>query len=218
MSDDPFARYREALTHRSYAEEQGGGWYERLEFLGDAVLGMAISEMLFEQYPAEDPGQLTNRRKQLVKNAVLAEISRETGLPVLARVGRGESATQGKRREKFQADLVESMLGAIFLEEGWPAVRAVVRTRWRARLQRSSSRQANPKVALQELVQKRHGVVPTYRIRSQSGPAHAPVFVATVSVRGDEFAQAEGSSKAEAERKAAAEALRRLQPRRSLTP
>lgn len=213
-----FARYWQAVTHRSYAHEQGGEHYERLEFLGDAVLQLAISELLVEAFPDDPPGSLTNRRKQLVGNAALAEISREIGLPGLARLGLGEQRAQRTEREKFQADILEAVIGALYAEEGWEVVRAVVRHRWTPRLRRSRANEANPKVALQERVQQRHGVAPTYRTLSESGPPHDRVFAVSVEVHGTELGRAIGSSKKLAQRAAAEAALRGLGSRRTVEP
>ena len=218
---DPFARYWQAVTHRSHTEGlEGEEHYERLEFLGDAVLQLAVSELLVEAFPDAAPGALTKRRQRLVDNATLAEISREIGLPSLARFGKGERRAKGTAREseKVQADLLEAVLGAIHEEEGWAVARAVVRYRWAARVRRSRTREVNPKVALQERIQRRHGVVPTYRTVSETGPPHARTFLVAVEVKGEELGRAPGSSKKDAQRAAAVVALRSLGSRRSVDP
>lgn len=215
---DPFARYRAALTHRSFTEEQGGIDNERLEFLGDAVLQLAVSELLVERFPNDDPGALTDRRKQLVQNRRLASISVELGLPSLARVGLGEQRTQGRNREKFQADLVEALLGAIYLDQGWEAARAVVRARWAPYVDSVQPGPTHPKVALQERVQARTNTVPSYRDLGHTGPPHAPTFEVAVDVLGEEVARGSGTSKKLAQNAAAEAALRTLRTRWSVDP
>ena len=208
---DPFARYWQAVTHLSYSEGHGGPSYERLEFLGDSVLQLAISEMLVERFGDLDPGELTRRRQHLVQNRALAEISEELQLPSIARLGRGEAKEGGANNEKLKADLVEALLGAIYLEEGWAVARAVVRARWRERVRSAKGREADPKTALQHLVQRRHGTVPEYRSLGSDGPDHARTFEVAVAVQGEVVGTGRGRSKKRAERAAAAQALRALE-------
>ena len=208
---DPFDVYRRALTHRSYTAERGGESYERLEFLGDAVLQLAVSEMIFERFPDDDPGTLHNRRKQMVQNEALAEVARELELLSVARIGRGEARNAANRTVKLEADLVEALLGAVYLDQGWDAARAVVRARWRRRLGRTRQRAADPKIALQELSHQRSGEHPTYRLIDQRGPDHSQVFTMAVDVAGRELGRGEGTSKKAAERAAAASALAGLE-------
>ena len=208
---DPFDLYRRALTHASFTAERGGDSYERLEFLGDAVLQLAVSEMLFERYPDDDPGTLHNRRKQMVQNEALADVARELDLLSIARIGRGEARNTANRSVKLEADLVEALLGAVYLDQGWEVARAVIQARWRRRLGRTRQRAADPKIKLQELSHQRSGQHPTYRLVDQSGPDHSRLFTMAVEVDGAELGRGEGTSKKSAERAAAAEALARLQ-------
>ncbi len=204
---DPFALYRQALTHRSWAAENGGAWYERLEFLGDAVLQLTISELLYARFPQDDPGTLTRKRQQLVQNEALAEIAQELDLISLVRLGKGEALSRPEERVKLQADLVEALLGAILLDQGVEVARAVVQARWARRIQDARADPVNPKIALQELLQKRHGTVPDYRDIQQSGPDHRPQMEVAVFLGDEELARGQGSSKKAAQNDAARRAL-----------
>jgi ribonuclease III len=204
---DPFALYRQALTHRSWAAENGGQWYERLEFLGDAVLQLTISELLYARFPDDDPGTLTRKRSQLVQNEALAEIAQELDLISIARLGKGEALSQPEDRMKLQADLVEALLGAILLDQGVEVAREVVRTRWAARIRSASAEAVNPKTALQELLQKRLNQEPTYQDLAQEGPPHRRRFQVGVYLGDEKLAQGEGSSKKAAQQDAARRAL-----------
>jgi ribonuclease-3 len=201
-----------ALTHRSYAYEHGGiPTNERLEFLGDSILGQAVTVMLYRENPDLEEGDLAKRRASLVSSAALAQIARGLGLGEYLRLGRGELLTGGREKSSILADTVEALIGAVYLDAGGDiATDFVMRlisplladpTRFGAAM--------DPKTALQELAAQRGAGVPVYTV-TESGPDHAKVFVATVSVGSLVTASGEGTSKKHAEMAAALLAWTRL--------
>ena len=210
-----------ALTHRSYAFEHGGLPHnERLEFLGDSILGQAVTVMLFESHPDLDEGQLAKRRAALVSTIALAEIARGIGLGAYLHLGRGEQQTGGRDKDSILADTMEAVIGATFLSQGGEVARDLV-LRLVEPLREQSERfgaAMDPKTALQERAVERGGGAPQYSIES-SGPDHDRRFTATVRVLRDSGAEAgtelarasgEGTSKKHAEMAAALEAWRLL--------
>jgi ribonuclease III len=203
-----------ALTHRSRAHETrdggAGDTYERLEFLGDALLGFLVSERLMNDDPQADEGTLTRRRQTVVSTEALAEVSRRLGLGKALILGRGEDATGGRGKPSLLADAFESVLAAVYLDGGLRAARAFVRRQLKRELARTVGKTgpgADAKTRLQELVQARWRLTPSYRIVSTTGPAHAHEFTAEV-LFGEEIAgRGVGSSRKDAEREAARDAL-----------
>jgi len=193
-----------SLTHRSYAYEHGGiPTNERLEFLGDAILGQAVTVMLYTSYPDLDEGNLAKRRASLVSSAALAEIARGIGLGGYIRLGRGEMQTGGRDKASILADTVEAIIGAVFLDSGPDEATSFV-LRLIEPLLADSDRfgaSMDPKTSLQEAAARAGKPAPTYAI-VESGPDHAKVFIATVTV-GDVSATGEGTSKKQAEMAAA---------------
>lgn len=220
------ALYDEAITHGTYAHERGGPSYQRLEFLGDAVLQLCVSEALLERYPTRDPGDLTELRKALVWAPTLAGVARAQGLVQRARFGRGASQDGTRDGEKVQSDLVESLLGAVYLDRGFLAAKELVEA-WvlpladsvdprRALAQEDApvaSRRGSvsPISALMEWSQRNHGgEVPAYDFLADEGPPHKRRFHARVSVAGEALGEGWGGSKPGARAAAAADALARL--------
>ena len=197
-----------ALTHRSFAYENGGiPTNERLEFLGDSILGQAVTVMLYRQYPQLDEGDLAKRRASLVSSAALAEVARGIGLGRYVRLGRGETLTGGREKASILADTVEALIGAVYLDSGGDAATAFV-LRMLEPLLADPARfgaSMDPKTSLQELAARRGAGVPVYTV-TESGPDHAKVFIATVTVGALVTAHGEGSSKKHAEMAAALEA------------
>ena len=212
------ALMRRALTHTSYVNEQPEGSSaadqldnERLEFLGDAVLQLSVSEWLFERFPGVSEGVLTQRRASIVNSDALAEVGEALKVGELLRVGVGEERSGGRQRVSNLADAVEALLGALFLDAGYVVASAAVRRIFSERMEQVMSRPAKgPKSRLQEHVQAQHHVTPTYTLLQMTGPAHAARFIAEVKVPGIVAAQGEGSSKKEAEKAAAQQALQEL--------
>jgi ribonuclease-3 len=197
-----------ALTHRSFAYEHGGiPTNERLEFLGDSILGQSVTVMLYREYPDLDEGDLAKRRASLVSSAALAEVARGIGLGQYVRLGRGETLTGGREKASILADTVEALIGAVYLDTGGEAATALV-LRLVEPLLSDPDRfggSMDPKTSLQEIAARLGVGVPVYSV-SESGPDHAKVFVATVVVGAAVTARGEGTSKKHAEMAAALEA------------
>lgn len=204
--DPGFEILEQALTHRSFSYENGGAPHnERLEFLGDSVLGLAVTQKLFNDYPEFDEGNLARHRAALVSTLALAEIARSIGLGAHLRLGRGEELTGGRDKDSILADSLEAILGAAFVALG-PQVAKDLVLRLIAPLERDASRfgaAMDPKTHLQELAAKL-GFTIRYDIVA-SGPEHAKEFTATVTV-GQTVATGIGSSKKHAEMAAALQA------------
>jgi ribonuclease-3 len=201
-----------ALTHRSFAYENGGIPHnERLEFLGDSILGQAVTVKLYTQLPDVDEGVLAKRRASLVSSVALAEIARAIGLGAHIRLGRGEELTGGRDKSSILADTVEAILGAAYLSAGPEAARQLV-LRLVDPLFDDPGRfgaAMDPKTSLQELAARLGRDVPVYRV-TDTGPDHSKRFHATVSLGGDDIATGSGSSKKHAEMAAALDAWTRL--------
>ena len=194
-----------ALTHRSYAYENGGlPTNERLEFLGDAVLGLVVTDALYNNHPDLPEGSLAKLRASVVNTRALADVARELDLGRWLRLGRGEEVTGGRDKNSILADTMEAVLGAVYLDRGIAAVSVVVRTLFDPLMRAASEEGASLdwKTALQELGAARGLGVPDYRI-AESGPDHAKSFTAEVAVGGELCGAGAGRSKKEAEQKAA---------------
>lgn len=202
---------RHALIHKSITNEQGLSGLEsneRLEFLGDSVLGMLISEQLFRRYPDRDEGQLTLLRSALVRASSLAAWARELDLGAFVLVGRGESRAGGRTRDALLSSVFEAVLGAVFLDRGFVAARRLVLRFARREIAGIGERQViDAKSRLQQVSQARFAVTPTYEVLDVSGAGHSPVFTIKVLAGGGVEAIAEGRSKQAAQQTAAAEAL-----------
>jgi ribonuclease-3 len=208
-----------ALTHRSYAYEHGGVPHnERLEFLGDSVLGVVITETLYRQHPDLPEGKLAKLRASVVNMRALADVARrmadEGGLGPYLRLGRGEEVTGGRDKASILADTVEALLGAIYVEHGLPGAARVIHDLFDALLGEVANHGAGLdwKTSLQELTAELGAGVPEYAITSY-GPDHAKTFTARASVGGELFAASTGHNKKEAEQAAAETAYRQLQAR-----
>jgi ribonuclease-3 len=202
-----------ALTHRSYAYENGGiAHNERLEFLGDSILGQAVTVMLYLENPDVDEGELAKRRASLVSSAALAEIALRIDLGAHMRLGRGEELTGGRQKASILADGVEAIIGAAYLSVGPDATTALV-LRLIAPLLADPNRfgaAMDPKTSLQELSARLGKGLPQYTV-TDSGPDHAKRFRATVQIGSDSLASGEGTSKKQAEMAAALAAWAILQ-------
>ena len=193
-----------ALTHRSFAYENGGAPHnERLEFLGDSILGQAVTVHLFTTHPDLDEGSLAKRRASVVSTVALAEVARTIGLGEHIRLGRGEDQTGGRDKDSILADTMEAVIGATFLSAGAAAATALV-LRLVAPLMADPDRYGaamDPKTSLQELAARLGQPVPVYTVEAE-GPDHHRQFTATVAV-GDVAREGTGSSKKQAEMAAA---------------
>ncbi|MBI3878311.1 MAG: ribonuclease III [Verrucomicrobia bacterium] len=213
---DP-ALLRLALTHPSVAHEQGAALQhnQRLEFLGDAVLQLALTRELYEKFPGCGEGPLTQARAEMVNARSLAEQGRRLGLGAHLILSRGEESNGGRERPSILADAFEAVIGAVFLDAGYEAARELVLRLFRdgfGELEVIPSLN-NPKGELQELLQGRSQEPPEYRLVATSGPDHDRRFECTVHHRGEEIGRGSGRSKKAAESEAALMALARLRQR-----
>ncbi|MCB8874666.1 ribonuclease III [Acidisoma silvae] len=199
---------QEALTHRS-AAGAGQGSNERLEFLGDRVLGLTISVWLTEHYPREQEGALGRRLAQLVSQPVLAEVAERLGLPALLSVAPGEARAGVRRRASVLADAVEALLGAMFLDGGLDPVQHFVRANFASAMLAAAEPPKDAKTGLQEWGQARGLGLPAYDIVSRDGPSHEPHFVISVRL-GETEARGEAGSRRAAEQEAAQALLDQL--------
>lgn len=194
-----------ALTHRSFSYENGGiPTNERLEFLGDSVLGLLITEALFERFPDLDESKLSPLRSSVVSTRALATIARELELGQYLRIGKGEEATGGRDKNSLLADSLEALVGAIYMEHGFTTTASTV-LRWcESALTAASAEGAtlDAKTALQEIAAARGMSAPEYEI-TQSGPDHDKSFSAVAILAGEKFSAGSGKSKREAEQVAA---------------
>lgn len=200
------ALFVRALTHAS----RGADNYERLEFLGDRVLGLVMAEWLSEEFPAESEGQLTKRFNTLVTGVACAEIARAIGAPDRIRLGKQGRDDGIHQSDNVLGDTVEALLGALYLERGLDAARATIRRLWADRIRATRRAPQHPKSALQEWAAANRRKPPAYAVIDRSGPDHAPRLTVRVALGEQEDATAEGSSKQEAETAAAAALLARL--------
>ena len=204
---------REALTHRSAAQpgRKGAGSNERLEFVGDRVLGLLVAEWLAERFPHEQEGALGRRLAHLVSQPVLAAIAEHAGLPAVLDVAPGESRAGVRRRATVLAVATEATLGALYLDGGLAAARRFVRHAWETAMTDQAEPPKGAKTALQELAQGRGLPLPNYEIASRQGPSHAPLFAISVTVAGHTGTGTAGNKRA-AEQAAAQALLEILKP------
>ncbi len=195
----------QALTHMSGAQADTGrgASYQRLEFLGDRVLGLCVSAMLYAEYPRAAEGELSRRLADLVRKERCTEVGMAWDLEPYIRLGPGESQSGGRGRPAILADVCEALIGAVFLDGGFAAASAVVAQAWTERMRSPLRALRDSKTALQEWAQGLGRPPPVYREVSRSGPAHAPQFVISVAVPGFAAAQGSGTSKRLAEQAAA---------------
>lgn len=201
------AGYARALTHGS----QGAANYERLEFLGDRVLGLTIAEWLYERFPEEPEGKLSRRFNSLVTGPVCADVAREIGVPAHLRLGKQARDDGAASSDNVLGDVMEALIGAFFLEHGFDAAKALVRRLWESRIDSQVAAPKHPKSALQEWAAAHNRRPPEYELLDRSGPGHAPRFRVRAAIGKLAEAEGEGSSKQEAETAAAAALLEALQ-------
>jgi ribonuclease-3 len=205
------ALLRQALIHKSLTNdlgESGLGSNERLEFLGDSVLGVMVSEQLYRACPDRDEGQLTLLRSALVRASSLAVWARELDLGSFVMVGRGERRAGGRNRDALLSSAFEAVLGAVYIDRGYRAARSLVLRFVGEELAEVGERQViDAKSRLQQVSQARFSVTPTYAVLEVSGTGHSPIFTIRVTAGGGVSAVADGRSKQTAQQTAAAEAL-----------
>jgi ribonuclease-3 len=207
---------RQALTHASFGHEkrQRTPDNQRLEFLGDAVLQLAVTEELYRRFPDLSEGRLTVLRARLVNRHHLQAVAQELGLGGHLILGRGEENSQGRQRGSILADAVEAVIGAVYADGGWAVARALtlrlLEPALAAMTSESDAARANPKGSLQEKLQADGENPPLYRCLSETGPPHARVYEVVVEWAGRELGRGRGASKKEAETRAAEAALEAL--------
>lgn len=209
-----------ALTHRSWANEQGiPEHYERLEFLGDAVLGLVAAEWLYQRHPELPEGELSKLKSQLVSRSTLAAFAEELELGPALRMGVGEERSGGRTKASLLADSVEAVFAALYLDGGLETARkAVVAMLEGAISERSQLLERDAKTQLQEVAQAFAWPLPEYRLLEASGPDHNKVFTVECWLAGEPSGQGEGPSKKLAEQRAAADALARLSANGTIPP
>ena len=199
----------EALNHSSYANEHRGAGVssnERLEFLGDSVLGFVTAEFLFRTYPNLPEGDLTRMRAALVCEQSLYEVAKFLGLGQYLKLGKGEEAGGGRERQSILADATEAVFAAVYLDGGMEQIRSLIHRILLSHAPAAEERR-DYKTTLQELVQRKSGQVLTYHMVAESGPDHNKTFLFAVQLNGQTIGQGEGHSKKEAEQAAARDAL-----------
>lgn len=214
---------QEALTHTSFAHEKQAAenktagpetlpHYERLEFLGDAVLDLAVGHLLLKQFPAAPEGELTQFRAGLVNENSLAELALELGLDQLILLGKGEDSTGGRKKPSILSSCLEAVIAAVFLDSDYETAARVVEHLFQPRIQRlrESETIQDSKTRFQELIQAQLKIAPSYRVIQERGPDHDKEFQVVLLVQGQEWARAWGRSKKEAERRAAELALKKI--------
>lgn len=200
-----------ALTHISGATSKEGrlGSYQRLEFLGDRVLGLAIASLLMETYPTADEGEMSRRLAELVRAETCAEVAAAMDVGPYIRLGAGEASSGGRRKAAILADVCEAVIGAVYLDAGYAAAAGLVERFWRERLLAPRRPLRDAKTELQEWAQGRGLPAPLYREVARSGPDHNPQFTVAVTVDGVDEAEGSGRSKRAAEQAAAELLLQR---------
>ncbi|MBZ9791760.1 ribonuclease III [Rhizobium sp. 3T7] len=201
-------RLDRALTHAS-ARTQKGGNYERLEFLGDRVLGLCVAELLFRTFGAATEGELSVRLNQLVSADTCAEVADELGLHLFIRTGADVKKLTGKRMMNVRADVVESLIAAIYLDGGLEVARRFILKFWEKRAARADGARRDAKTELQEWSHAKFGITPIYRVEERTGPDHDPRFTVTVEVAGVQPETGIERSKRAAEQVAATRMLER---------
>lgn len=204
-----------ALTHRSYAFEQGQEvTNERLEFLGDSVLGLVVTDMAFAAYPAMPEGSLAKLRAAIVNMGALADVARSLGVGHVVRLGRGEELSGGRDKASILADCLEAIFGAVYLDQGLDVARELIERLFRPRMEAYVRGEGDRdyKTILQEVASQELRAMPDYRLEEQ-GPDHQKEFTATVFLAGEPLGTGSGRSKKEAEQQAAREAYARITER-----
>lgn len=211
LSLDDFSLLDRALTHASAVADAAEPLsdYETLEFLGDAVLGLAAAHWLYENAPGHAPGEYTQMRAAVVKKESLARVADTLGIAPLIRLGKGEESGGGRRRRALLADCVEAIIAAVYLDQGWQTAQGFVVRVFGDALQVAASEKPvwDFKSRLQVYSQAENGAVPEFRIVRETGPDHAKEFDVEVRIQGESAGRGRGRTKRDAEQAAAREAL-----------
>ncbi len=198
---------RTALTHSSTGHKTN---YERLEFLGDRVLGLVVAQLLYEKFPEENEGDLAKRLSSLVQGSMLAEMAAKIDLGGYIHFSDAERSAGGSENDNILADVFESLIGALYLEGGLEPPEKLIRALWADVLDTMKTPPQHPKTALQEWAQGEALPLPVYEIVGQSGPDHAPVFDIKLEVKGFDPIVAQGRTRQEAEKEVAHAFLKKI--------
>lgn len=214
------SKLEQALTHKSFANEQSGGQptvdfdNERLEFLGDAVLDLALSDLLMTHFPTDPEGSLSKKRASLVNEESLAKLARELGLDQALRLGKGEAKTGGLQKPRLLASSFEAVLGAVYLDGNYVSAKSVVERVFGESLKQFNYSDvdfvSDFKTRLQERIQEARKSTPTYHVESEQGPDHDKIFEVSVRLGDEILAKGQGRSKKAAEQDAARKALEQM--------
>lgn len=210
---DDQALLREAMTHPSLDPAQRGDarfGYERLEFLGDRVLGLVFAQWLLDRYPNEHEGQIAKRFVAMVRKEALTKVAEKMGIGRFLLMSEAESEAGGRDKDAILADACEALIGAIYRDGGLDAASEFIKTQWNDMVDLHTRPPQDPKTALQEWAQSRGLPLPHYETTGRHGPDHAPSFTVTASVRGWPPASADGANKREAAKLAAQALLAKL--------
>ncbi len=188
-----------ALTHKSVGPDN----YERLEFLGDRVLGAVIADWVFTAFPNEPEGKLTRRFHQLVSREICARVARRVGVPAVVKLGQQARADGGSDSDNILGDVMEALIGAVYLDRGMAAASSMIRSLWDAEVSSTAEAPKHPKMRLQEWAAAHSHKAPVYALLGRTGPHHSPRFRVELSIAGLPSVVAEGSSKQDAETAAA---------------
>lgn len=202
----------EAVTHRSYLNEHADhptDQNERLEFLGDAVIELVVTEYLFTKYPRKPEGELTNWRAALVNATMLSDVCRDLGVEPYLLLSKGEAKETGKARAIILANAFEAIVGAMYLDQGWDSAKAFLHRVLLPKLPDilASGSYIDAKSRFQEIAQERLGITPTYKVLQEEGPDHAKRFTVGIFLRSEQVAVGQGTSKQEGQMAAATNAL-----------
>ena len=200
----PFER---AVTHASVGKDS----YDRLEFLGDRVLGLVVASWLYERVPGEPEGLMSKRFNALVSRETCAEVGRALGVPGQIRLGKQAREDRASDSDNVVGDVVESLIGALFLDSGFDAAKTFIRSAWASYVDNQKRAPQHPKSALQELAADRSLAPPQYELVGRTGAHHSPTFRIRVLIKGGGEAEAEGPSKQDAETAAALALLEQMQ-------
>lgn len=199
---------QKALTHKSYADENGLGEYnERMEFLGDSILAGVVAEYLYQKYPEVDEGRLSQLKSQLVSRQSLSRWAKDMGLGDFLLISKGEEASGGRKRDSLLSNTFEALVAAIYLDDGFEPAKKFINTHL-AKHRRVVIN--DPKSKLQEYIQSVHKSLPEYKIVGESGPDHEKMFEVGVFFKKTMLGSGEGRSKKEAEQAAAKQALKAI--------
>jgi ribonuclease-3 len=197
----------EALTHPSLSGRHN---YQRLEFLGDRVLGLVVSDWLLDLYPDDDEGQLNQRFSSLVRRETLAEMARNLKIVNMILLAPGAEQEGTRDKDAIQCDVCEAVIGAIYLDGGFDAANAFIRAHWKGIVQKDVNAFKDAKTLLQEWCQARNLPLPRYNVVSRTGPDHNPIFIMQAEVEGVDQASAKGTAKRFAEQAAASALIEQL--------